>query len=40
MGLVSYATDLFEPATIERMARHWQNLLQAMVADSSKPLPN
>ncbi|MGK9418713.1 non-ribosomal peptide synthase/polyketide synthase [Pseudomonas cedrina] len=30
---LSYATDLFEASTIERMARHWQNLLQAMVAD-------
>ncbi|MGE7955443.1 non-ribosomal peptide synthase/polyketide synthase [Pseudomonas sp. NPDC089530] len=30
---LNYATDLFEAATIERMARHWQNLLQAMAAD-------
>ncbi|MCB2250910.1 non-ribosomal peptide synthase/polyketide synthase [Pseudomonas chlororaphis] len=30
---LSYATDLFEAATIERMVRHWQNLLRAMVAD-------
>ncbi|BAQ82056.1 non-ribosomal peptide synthase/polyketide synthase [Pseudomonas sp. St29] len=30
---LSYASDLFEAATIQRMARHWQNLLQAMVAD-------
>ncbi|WP_422889303.1 non-ribosomal peptide synthase/polyketide synthase [Pseudomonas chlororaphis] len=30
---LGYALDLFEPATVERMARHWQNLLQAMVAD-------
>ncbi|MGY2403350.1 condensation domain-containing protein, partial [Pseudomonas sp. SDO5271_S396] len=30
---LGYATDLFEPTTITRMARHWQNLLQAMVAD-------
>ncbi|SDL19260.1 non-ribosomal peptide synthase domain TIGR01720/amino acid adenylation domain-containing protein, partial [Pseudomonas delhiensis] len=28
---LTYATDLFEPATIERMARHWQNLLRAMI---------
>ncbi len=33
---LSYATDLFAPATIERMARHWQNLLQAMVADQQQ----
>ncbi len=32
----SYATDLFDAATIERMARHWQNLLQAMVADQTQ----
>ncbi|ORC48510.1 non-ribosomal peptide synthetase, partial [Pseudomonas floridensis] len=28
-----YATDLFDAATIERMADHWRNLLQAMTAD-------
>ncbi|WLH87703.1 amino acid adenylation domain-containing protein [Pseudomonas sp. FP2338] len=33
---LGYATDLFEAATIERMARHWQNLLQAMVADQQQ----
>ncbi|WP_426111693.1 amino acid adenylation domain-containing protein [Pseudomonas sp. DSP3-2-2] len=30
---LTYASDLFEPATIERMARHWTNLLQAIVSD-------
>ncbi|MFV9652959.1 non-ribosomal peptide synthase/polyketide synthase [Pseudomonas citrulli] len=35
---LSYATDLFAPATIERMADHWQNLLQAMVADQQQPI--
>ncbi|MCP2052623.1 UNVERIFIED_ORG: amino acid adenylation domain-containing protein/non-ribosomal peptide synthase protein (TIGR01720 family) [Pseudomonas fluorescens] len=35
---LSYATDLFEASTIERMARHWQNLLQAMVADQQQPI--
>ncbi|WP_259740968.1 non-ribosomal peptide synthase/polyketide synthase, partial [Pseudomonas poae] len=35
---LSYATDLFAPATIERMAGHWQNLLQAMVADPQQPI--
>ncbi|TWR87046.1 AMP-binding protein, partial [Pseudomonas chlororaphis subsp. chlororaphis] len=35
---LSYATDLFEAATIERMARHWQNLLQGMVADRQQSL--
>ncbi|UUN91055.1 non-ribosomal peptide synthase/polyketide synthase [Pseudomonas extremorientalis] len=34
----SYATDLFEASTIERMACHWQNLLQAMVADQQQPI--
>ncbi|WP_411382455.1 non-ribosomal peptide synthase/polyketide synthase [Pseudomonas sp. MPB26] len=28
---LTYATDLFETATIERLAQHWQNLLQAVV---------
>lgn len=27
-----YATDLFEAATVERMAHHWQRLLHAMIA--------
>ncbi|HAA39356.1 MAG TPA: non-ribosomal peptide synthetase, partial [Pseudomonas sp.] len=35
---LSYATDLFAPATIERMAGHWQNLLQAMVADQQQSI--
>ena len=35
---LSYATDLFEASTIERMARHWQNLLQAMVADQQQTI--
>uniref|UniRef100_UPI000B0B1E83 non-ribosomal peptide synthetase n=1 Tax=Pseudomonas sp. BIOMIG1BD TaxID=1758731 RepID=UPI000B0B1E83 len=35
---LSYATDLFEASTIERMARHWQNLLQAMVADQQQAI--
>ncbi|WP_428488157.1 amino acid adenylation domain-containing protein [Pseudomonas chlororaphis] len=35
---LGYATDLFEAATIERMARHWQNLLQAMVADQQQSI--
>ncbi|RXL41640.1 hypothetical protein EO238_35020, partial [Citrobacter sp. AAK_AS5] len=26
-----YATDLFDASTIERMARHWVNLLEAIV---------
>ncbi|WP_404483121.1 non-ribosomal peptide synthase/polyketide synthase [Pseudomonas sp. HT11] len=35
---LSYATDLFAPATIERMAGHWQNLLQAMVDDQQQAI--
>ncbi len=33
---LSYATDLFDAATIARMARHWQNLLQALVAEQQQ----
>jgi amino acid adenylation domain-containing protein len=32
-GSFTYATDLFDPATIERMSRHWQCLLTAVVAN-------
>ncbi|MEN5228203.1 condensation domain-containing protein, partial [Pseudomonas asiatica] len=28
---LTYATDLFDASTIERMARHWLNLLEAIV---------
>ncbi|MFJ2285796.1 non-ribosomal peptide synthase/polyketide synthase [Pseudomonas iridis] len=28
---LTYATDLFKPGTIERLARHWLNLLQGIV---------
>ncbi|WP_454843557.1 non-ribosomal peptide synthase/polyketide synthase [Pseudomonas gorinensis] len=35
---LSYATDLFDASTIERMARHWQNLLQAMVDDQAQSI--
>ena len=35
---LSYATDLFDATTIARMARHWQNLLQAMVADQQQSI--
>ncbi len=31
---LTYANDLFDAATVERMARHWTRLLQGMVADS------
>ncbi|MGG7637555.1 non-ribosomal peptide synthase/polyketide synthase, partial [Pseudomonas sp. ES1] len=29
---LTYATDLFQPASIERLAGHWQNLLRGIVA--------
>ncbi|MES2300230.1 MAG: amino acid adenylation domain-containing protein [Pseudomonadota bacterium] len=32
-GTLGYATDLFDAATVERHARHFQTLLAAMVAD-------
>ena len=30
---LTYATDLFDAATIERLARHWQALLRSIVSD-------
>ncbi|MBD8767905.1 amino acid adenylation domain-containing protein, partial [Pseudomonas fluorescens] len=35
---LGYAQDLFEADTVQRMARHWQNLLQGMVANPRQPL--
>ncbi|MBA1379346.1 non-ribosomal peptide synthetase, partial [Pseudomonas brassicacearum] len=35
---LTYATDPFEPATIERMARHWLNLLHDMTHDLHRPV--
>ncbi|PAU57235.1 non-ribosomal peptide synthase/polyketide synthase [Pseudomonas sp. PICF141] len=32
-AVLKYATDLFEASTIERLAQHWRNLLQAIVQD-------
>jgi amino acid adenylation domain-containing protein len=37
-GRIEYSTDLFEVATIDRMARHYQRLLQAAVAEPERPL--
>ncbi|WP_263265161.1 condensation domain-containing protein, partial [Pseudomonas sp. RIT-PI-S] len=34
----TYATDLFDAATVERLAGHWQQLLQAMVNAPDTPL--
>jgi amino acid adenylation domain-containing protein len=39
MAGLEYNTDLFEGATIERMAGHFQALLAAVVADPALPLP-
>ncbi|HXV82417.1 MAG TPA: amino acid adenylation domain-containing protein, partial [Candidatus Binatia bacterium] len=38
IGHIEYSTDLFEPDTIERMAAHYQTLLEAIVADSDQPI--
>jgi amino acid adenylation domain len=35
---LTYATDLFDAPTLERMARHWQNLLQGMAGDAQQPI--
>ncbi|MFC5743665.1 SDR family NAD(P)-dependent oxidoreductase, partial [Dyella tabacisoli] len=35
-GCFEYSTDLFEASTIERMAGHFTNLLQAIVADPGR----
>ncbi|QHF44575.1 non-ribosomal peptide synthetase [Pseudomonas sp. S35] len=35
---LTYADDLFAPATIERMAGHWLSLLKGMVADSRQTI--
>ena len=37
-GVIAYSSDLFEPATIERMAGHLTNLLEAVAADPDRPL--
>ena len=38
VGLFEYRTDLFDAATVERMAEHYRNLLQAMAADPERRL--
>lgn len=35
-GVFTYALDLFERSTIERLAHHWQRILAAMVSDSAQ----
>ena len=33
---LEYSTDLFKPATVATMARHWQNLLRALLAEPER----
>ena len=37
-GVLDYSLDLFEPATVQRMAEHYQALLAAVVADPAQPV--
>jgi amino acid adenylation domain-containing protein len=36
-GRLVYSSDLFEPETVSRMIGHWRMVLQAMVAEPSRP---
>ncbi|WAF83506.1 amino acid adenylation domain-containing protein [Metapseudomonas otitidis] len=38
LAAFTYATDLFDGTTVERMAGHWRNLLHSVVADPSRRL--
>ena len=37
-GSMEYNIDLFEHSTIQRMSRHFANLLDSIVADPDEPL--
>ncbi|MFF8594381.1 non-ribosomal peptide synthase/polyketide synthase [Streptomyces sp. NPDC015220] len=37
-GAVEYATDLFDPATVELLFARWTRLLRAVVADPGRPI--
>jgi amino acid adenylation domain-containing protein len=37
-GLVEYASDLFDPTTIETLFARWVRLLEAVVADPDRPI--
>ncbi len=39
-GIVVYNTDLFEPATIDRMLNHFKNLLLGIVANPDRQIAN
>ncbi len=38
VGILEYNTDLFDRATVERMAAHLRRLLEEVVADASRPI--
>ena len=38
VGRIVYRTDLFEPATIERLARHYERVLESAVADPRRTI--
>ncbi len=38
LGIFKYNTDLFDSTTINRMAEHFQNLLEGVVADREQPI--
>ncbi|MFI0812147.1 non-ribosomal peptide synthase/polyketide synthase [Streptomyces echinatus] len=38
VGAVEYATDLFDPATVELLFERWARLLRAAVADPGRPI--
>ena len=37
-GMMQYATDLFDAATVQRMGRHLEQVLRAMAADAERPV--
>jgi non-ribosomal peptide synthetase component F len=37
-GAIEYSTDLFRPATVQRMARHFERLIASGVRDPEQPL--
>ena len=37
-GEIEFNTDLFKPSSIERLARHWQALIETVLADPTQPI--
>lgn len=37
-GYFEYATDLFEPTTVERVAQHFKTLLRSIIANPNEPI--